>query len=142
VKKNEKSSSFYLKAYVTEPVNIEWQHRADNRKVQFHVTEEGIVKNRDNIPLGTFTLNVVAEILDLEALTGTMTAKYVINYYTGETISGTITGKVQNAVLPDVKFDGKFVGHGYMNVMGEASMINEGTHDSPIMVLVLDGYSW
>lgn len=144
VNASKTTNDFYLKAY-TPIVNIEWsrfvawQHSVEEyKRVLFHITEVGIVKDDLNVEVGTITLNIVAEVLDIEALTGTLTAKYEINFYSGGIIMGTLTAKVLNAILPDMEIDGKFVGHGEMNVMGDIYFIWEGT--TPFGVF--DGYSW
>ena len=141
VNASKTTNDFYLKMYPTT-VNVDWQHWADNKLVIFHLTEGGIVNNYQNVTVGTITIDVVTEVLNPEAQIGTVVGKYEINFDSGEIIKGTITGKVQNPSLPDVQLDAKFVGHGDMNVMGEASIINEGTHGKPIMVSIFDGYSW
>jgi len=146
VKASKTTNDFYLKAYITSQVIIDWYHFAGTnlgdklfpKYVLFHVTEEGILENVDNVEVGTITVDIVAEILDIEALTGTVTGKYEINFYSGEIIMGTITGKLLKALASDMEWDGKFVGHGDMNVIGELYIIEEDNFP----VLVLDGYSW
>ena len=130
------TDDFYLKVYFTT-LDIEWQHNADNKVVIMHLTQGGIVKDGLNVELGKITLNII-EVLNIESLTGTVTAKYEIKYYSGEIIKGTMTGKLQNAILQEVELDGKFVGHGDMHVKGEIYLIMEGG----AQILVLDGYSW
>jgi len=142
VNASKTTNDFYLKAYITT-VTIDWQHSAGNKHVLFHVTEEGIVKDILNVEVGTFTLDVVAEVLDTEAVTGIVTAKYVIDF-SGGVIEGTLTGKLPYADISygKLEWDGIFVGHGDMRVKGENYVINEGTPQLPVYATVFDGYSW
>jgi len=138
VNASKTTNDFYLKVYATAAY-FEWEHFADNRRVIWHLVEEGIVKDGLNLEVGTIVLDVV-ETIDIKTGKGTVSAKYEINFYTGAMIEGTMTGKIQMYIgtydPPDL--DGKFVGHGDMQVMGDIYLVVEGI----AVVLVLDGYSW
>ncbi|MCJ7633578.1 hypothetical protein MUP77_14470 [Candidatus Bathyarchaeota archaeon] len=72
-------NDFKLKAYIAT-LNIDWQHSAGNKHVLFQVTEEGILKDFNDVEVGTITVDLVAEVLDTEAVTGTVTGRYVMDY--------------------------------------------------------------
>jgi len=138
VNASKTTNDFYLKVYATA-FNVEWEHFADDRRVIWHLVEEGVVKDGLGSEVGTITLDVM-ETFDMETGKGTVSAKYEIDFYSDEIITGTMTGKLQLYIgttnPPDL--DGKFVGHGDMQVIGDIYLLVEGM----AVVLVLDGYSW
>lgn len=138
VNASKTTNDFYLKMYMTTGY-YEWEHFADNRRVIWHLVEEGVVKDSLGQEVGTIALDVV-ETIDVKTGKGTVSAKYEINFYNGAMIEGTMTGKIQLYIgttnPPDL--NGKFVGHGDLHVMGDIYLLMEGIN----AVLVLDGYSW
>jgi len=129
---------FYLRAIATA-INVEWSHQADYSLVIMRVTEEGILNNTQGLTVGTWTIDVI-ETMSIKSGKGTASAQFVMNFYSGATIEGTMTAKIQyyigTTLPPDV--DGKFVGHGDMHVIGDLHLIVEGIN----AILVFDGYSW
>ena len=126
---------FHLEAPNCSMVGEPWVNVADGVAMIMKYTVEGIVKTGEHVEVGTIHMDVVTVIG--ERVRGTFSARFVINFYSGKTVEGTITGT--QTIIPDVRVDveGRFVGHGDMHVMGIVNDIDEqaGT-------LIFDGYSW
>lgn len=125
---------FYVEACVTA-FNLEWSHQADNSRLIQHMFEEFIVKNTEDEPIGTMTLDIVV-IINMKTYQATATGQFVMSL-SSATIEGTITAKV-TSIGPEEDIDGKFVGHGDMHVKGDIYE-KPGAYGS---IIIFDGYSW
>ena len=85
--------------------------------------------------MGTITYDRFVHIRNFVTSTSTITAQFVINFYSGAIIEGTITMEVTYGGV--IVSEGKFVGHGDMHVIGDIYNVPGSTS-----AIVLDGYSW
>jgi hypothetical protein len=110
-------------------------HWADDAVVVIMGVLEGNVEDATGHTVGTITLDKFVIIRNFITQTSTMTAQFVIKFYTGAIIEGTMTSKTTYG--PEIVSEGKFAGHGDMNVKGYTYNVPGSTTAS-----VLDGYSW
>jgi hypothetical protein len=127
---------FYVKTLTTSITGE--SHQADDSRLLYKATEEGIIEDAGGLTLGTFVFEVT-EGVDMKTGIGTASGHFVFSFETGETIEGTMIAKLHMyapPTPPDV--NGKFVGHGDKHVMGDLYLVIEGTN----AFTVFDGCSW
>ena len=127
---------FYLVACDFAPIEELRYHWADDAVVVIMGVLEGNVEDEIGHTVGIITLDKFVLIRNFITQTSTMTAQFVINFDTGAIIEGTMTLKVKY-IPPPIVSEGKFVGHGDMNVIGDIHNVP----DDP-SATVLEGYSW
>jgi len=127
-------TGFYLEARNLSMVGESWVNVADGVAMILKYTVEGVVETGEHVKVGTIHMDIVT-IIGARA-PGTFSAGFVINFYSGKTVEGTMTG---TQIVTDVGVDveGIFVGHGDMHVMGSGNDI-----DGQPGTMILDGYSW
>ena len=126
-------TEFYLEAHV-DIVGQMQVHIADDTTYILRYTVEGFVETREHVDVGTISMDVVT--IQRVRTPATVSAQFLINLDSGETIKGIATGT--ETFFPDgsIDLDGKFVGHGDMHVMGEV-------HELPGPgAFYFDGNSW
>jgi hypothetical protein len=127
-------TEFYLEAPNCSMVGEPWVNVADGVAMIMKYTVEGVVETCEHVEVGTIHMDVVTIIG--ARVPGTFSARFVIDFGSGKTVEGTITG-TQIITNVGVDVEGRFVGHGDMHVMGSVNDI-----DGQPGTLILDGYSW
>ena len=126
---------FYLVARDFAPTTeLQW-HWADDAVVAIMGILEGIVEDAKGDMIGTIILDRSVHVRNFITQTSTITAQFVINFHNGAIIEGTMTVKVTYGA--EIVSEGKFAGHGDMNVKGDIYNVPGSTS-----AIVLDGYSW
>ena len=126
---------FYFVACDYAPIEELRYHWADDAVVVIMGVLEGNVEDEIGHTVGIITLDKFVHIRNFITQTSTITAQFVINFDSGAIIEGTMTFKVTYG--PEIVGEGKFAGHGDMNVKGDIYNVPGSTTAS-----VLDGYSW
>jgi hypothetical protein len=125
---------FWLEAHVW-PVGEMRLHLADGAVGIWKYAVEGFVETSEPVEVGTINMDII--VIGRARKAATVSGQFVIDFYSGETVEGTITGT--EMVYPSsgiVELDCKFVGHGDIHVMGEVHALPDPG------VIYFEGYSW